>query len=448
MPRNLDRRVEALTPVEDGALQERLAEVLAIELADDELAGLLPTVLAQSAPLDVLVLDDGSTDGTAELVRHEFPSVRLDRVERSLGLIAQRNRARPPRPHPDHRLRGRRRPAAVPGHRRADPGRLRAPPHRGGRHALRRRPPRAGGQAGAAGRRRIWVTDTFVGTAHAIRRDLFLAAGGYRVELGRGVEEPELSLRLLALGAVVRLGRADPLHHLESPRRAGALNERLIWRNNWRAAWWDVPWPHLAVRALKLAATTPVVGARVGRPWSTARGMVDGLRLAPSDLRDPAPGAEVGLPRQPRPPSSRPAAAGRRRGAPAALPRRHSGHGGAVERPVAAHRPARQVLAVEAGATGQEGVGGRPSPRSTSSPRPRRRPRCPTGVASTMPSGQPLAAATAGQCRSRPQPMPASAGNGTSTPCASSRKAVTGPISTKWVSSPRGRGAVGSRRAS
>ncbi|HEY5861235.1 MAG TPA: polyphosphate kinase 1 [Actinomycetota bacterium] len=38
MPRNLDRRVEALTPVEDGALQERLAEVLAIELADDELA--------------------------------------------------------------------------------------------------------------------------------------------------------------------------------------------------------------------------------------------------------------------------------------------------------------------------------------------------------------------------------------------------------------------------
>ena len=38
MPRNLDRRVEALTPVEDAALQERLAEVLAIELADDELA--------------------------------------------------------------------------------------------------------------------------------------------------------------------------------------------------------------------------------------------------------------------------------------------------------------------------------------------------------------------------------------------------------------------------
>ena len=38
MPRNLDRRVEALTPVEDRALQERLAEMLPVGLDDDELA--------------------------------------------------------------------------------------------------------------------------------------------------------------------------------------------------------------------------------------------------------------------------------------------------------------------------------------------------------------------------------------------------------------------------
>ena len=135
----------------------------------------------------------------------------------------------------------------------------------------------------------IWVTDTFVGTAHAIRRDLFLAAGGYRVELGRGVEEPELSLRLLALGAVVRLGRA----RRPAPPRVPATRRRAqrapdLAQQLARGVV-DVPWPHLAVRALKLAATTPVVGARVGRPWSTARGMVDGLRLAPSDLRDRRP---------------------------------------------------------------------------------------------------------------------------------------------------------------
>ncbi len=38
MPRNLDRRVEALTPVQDPALQARLDEILRIGLDDDELA--------------------------------------------------------------------------------------------------------------------------------------------------------------------------------------------------------------------------------------------------------------------------------------------------------------------------------------------------------------------------------------------------------------------------
>ncbi|MPZ53725.1 MAG: hypothetical protein GEU79_13505, partial [Acidimicrobiia bacterium] len=41
MPRNLDRRVEALTPITDSALQLRLDEVLDVLLADDELAWVL-----------------------------------------------------------------------------------------------------------------------------------------------------------------------------------------------------------------------------------------------------------------------------------------------------------------------------------------------------------------------------------------------------------------------
>jgi polyphosphate kinase len=38
MERNLDRRVEAVVPIREPALQARLAEVLNIELADDTLA--------------------------------------------------------------------------------------------------------------------------------------------------------------------------------------------------------------------------------------------------------------------------------------------------------------------------------------------------------------------------------------------------------------------------
>ncbi|MEO6629793.1 MAG: RNA degradosome polyphosphate kinase, partial [Aquihabitans sp.] len=38
MPRNLDRRIEALVPVEDPLIQRRIAEVIEINLADDTLA--------------------------------------------------------------------------------------------------------------------------------------------------------------------------------------------------------------------------------------------------------------------------------------------------------------------------------------------------------------------------------------------------------------------------
>jgi polyphosphate kinase len=38
MPRNLDRRVEAVVPIVDSALRERLREILDLALSDDELA--------------------------------------------------------------------------------------------------------------------------------------------------------------------------------------------------------------------------------------------------------------------------------------------------------------------------------------------------------------------------------------------------------------------------
>jgi polyphosphate kinase len=38
MPRNLDRRVEALVPVTSEPLRERLAEILSIDLTDDTLS--------------------------------------------------------------------------------------------------------------------------------------------------------------------------------------------------------------------------------------------------------------------------------------------------------------------------------------------------------------------------------------------------------------------------
>src|SRR3989442_11875038 len=59
----------------------------------EELFDAVRSAISQSVPVEVLVIDDGSTDGTAEMIRTRFPSVRLEQSKISFGLIVQRNRA-------------------------------------------------------------------------------------------------------------------------------------------------------------------------------------------------------------------------------------------------------------------------------------------------------------------------------------------------------------------
>lgn len=59
----------------------------------DDLRNAVASALMQDAQPRVLVIDDGSTDGTSEMIRGEFPTVQLERSEQSRGLIVQRNYA-------------------------------------------------------------------------------------------------------------------------------------------------------------------------------------------------------------------------------------------------------------------------------------------------------------------------------------------------------------------
>jgi GT2 family glycosyltransferase len=59
----------------------------------EQLGRALRSLQAQSRPLDLVVADNGSTDGTAELLRDEFPEVELLELGRNLGFGPALNRA-------------------------------------------------------------------------------------------------------------------------------------------------------------------------------------------------------------------------------------------------------------------------------------------------------------------------------------------------------------------
>src|SRR5690606_7516830 len=218
----------------------------------DELREAVRSTLAQTVPVELLVLDDGSSDGTSQMVQSEFPSVRIERNERPLGIIRARNLA----------ISRASRPIVVtidddcifPSPRTLEQTLADFDHPRVGAVAIPsidvRIRPHVQGAAPEPSHR--WLASEFRGGANALRRDLFVATGGYWGLLWRQGEEGDYCARLLDRGYVVRLGRADPLHHLESPRRQRGVIFRYQARNAILFAWHNVPMPFLPVH---LAAT-------------------------------------------------------------------------------------------------------------------------------------------------------------------------------------------------
>ena len=243
----------------------------------EELREALPLVLAQTEPVEVLVIDDGSADGTAEMVERDFPAVRLERSPQSLGLIAQRTRAAGLASSPivvsiddDARL---------------------VSPHTVEQTLLDFDDDRIGAVAipfvdvrstrivrqVPPDRDDRWITSSYIGTAHAVRRELFLQLGGYRQELVQMGEEPEFCLRMLDAGYATRLGRADQIHHLESPKRNVPRIVELGRRNDLLHAFWNVPMPFLIVRLAKVTLHSLWFALAWRQPAAVLRGLRRGF---------------------------------------------------------------------------------------------------------------------------------------------------------------------------
>ncbi len=247
-------------------------------------------------PLEVLVYDDASTDGTAAALTQAFPTVRVERVEQRVGYIALRNRGfREARGEivfsidddayfasgdivskVVQRFQEFPRAAAL-ALRYREPG----------------RPERLGFLRGIGDGD---LVRNYIGCAHAIRRQVALEAGGYRDWLIHQGEERDLCLRLMERGYEVRYVESPPIVHVPSASRDHTELAYLGLRNTFLFDVVNVPFPdvvwRLPVDVLQLVRYRATWRTLPRRLWHVVRGLAACASYCPR--REPVSRATYG----------------------------------------------------------------------------------------------------------------------------------------------------------
>lgn len=250
----------------------------------DELRNALASTLLQTAPAEVIVIDDASTDGTADMVGAEFPGVQLHRSEVARGLIVQRNFA----------AELARSPIIVS----LDDDAVFTSPHTLAQTIAAFDHPRVGAvtipfiDVGhrpdvigvAPDRRSIYIAGTYIGAAHAVRRELFLRLGGYRGYLFQYAEERDFCVRMLNAGYVTRLGTADVVHHFLSPKRQHSRGYIFRARSFLLYPWYNAPTLYLPFHFAAAAFNMMKFGLRERHPIWTAWGIIRGCAASIHEL--------------------------------------------------------------------------------------------------------------------------------------------------------------------
>jgi len=267
----------------------------------EELRGAVASAMAQEGSVEVLVMDDASEDATGELVRSEFPDARLVRFEERAGLVVRRNDAarlasgdvivsidddatfsssrcvaQTLADFDDPRIAA----VAIPmveiiAGESDEPAAAPATEHE----------PERQGTPGAG----PWVVPIFRGTSYAMRRDVFLALGGFREQIVHQGEEPDFCLRMLAAGYVVARGRADHICHRPSAHRDLERMDVYGRRNELLLAYTFFPVPIAAALMCGYTAKGLRHGMRVGRTGAMLRGTAAGARACWAMRRERQP---------------------------------------------------------------------------------------------------------------------------------------------------------------
>jgi len=251
----------------------------------EELSTALTSCLMQAGNPYIIVIDDGSTDGTSDMVKCNFPTVSLYRDSVSKGLIAQRNYAA-------HL-------AVTPFLFSIDDDAIFTSSNIVQDVLNEFNNPSVGAIAipfidvckdpssvkqCAPAKVGDFAVSSYIGTAHALRRDLFIRLKGYREQLFHQGEESDYSLRMLEAGYFVKVGRSAAIHHFESPRRDFHRIDFYGRRNNILFGWHNIPSFILPFYLFATVANGLSHGFRVGRTSAMIQGLARGFRDIPSEF--------------------------------------------------------------------------------------------------------------------------------------------------------------------
>ena len=242
----------------------------------DLLPAVLDAALAQTVPVEIFVMDDASSDGTAALMRQRYPGVHYHRQEISRGPTFGRNAGAAR--------------ATAPFLVTLDDDCVLASPRSIEQTLGMFDSPRIGAvtipfvnvrsdklkRGSSASDKGVEVAFDYYGGMIVFRRDVYLQISGYREALFMHVEEGDLAIRLYDAGYVIRLGWADPIEHMESPTRNRARIEELSGRNHVLYAYFNVPWPWMPIHLAGTTGNCLWHGIRSGQPVRLLRGVLRG----------------------------------------------------------------------------------------------------------------------------------------------------------------------------
>jgi GT2 family glycosyltransferase len=239
------------------AQMPRVTVVITTKNRSDVLPNAIRSCQEQDVPVNVLVVDDASTDGSPDLVRREFPWVHLVENKESRGYIVRRNEGA--------------KFATTEFVISIDDDAIFSTPHVVrqslaffdkpwvGAVMIPHKDIIGGKEMATFGHapdsNDVYLVPSYIGCAHMVRRQQFCDLGGYPEDYIHWGEEAVYCRKLINKGFLIRVAVCDPIHH--KPHSLGRHGPRnvFIYRNRVLGVLREAPLRYLPLELGRLCAS-------------------------------------------------------------------------------------------------------------------------------------------------------------------------------------------------